>query len=62
MNMIVLTKAQPVKDLLDKRSGIYSVRMDSLIREYGDGLMITNREYALSTILSLFKNTKASRP
>ncbi|KAF2810345.1 putative cytochrome P450 [Mytilinidion resinicola] len=44
MNIIVLNKDQPVKDLLDKQSSIYSVRMDSLIREYGDGLMITNRD------------------
>lgn len=51
MNIIVLNKDQPVKDLLDKQSSIYSVRMDSLIRQFGDGLMITNREYAIPQIL-----------
>lgn len=44
MNIIVLNQDRPVKDLLDKKSNIYSVRMDSLIRQFGDGLMITNRD------------------
>ena len=41
--MVVLSSAGAVKDLLEKRSGIYSARPDVFIREFGDDLNILMR-------------------
>jgi hypothetical protein len=41
--LVVLSSADSVKDLLDKRSGIYSGRPPLFIRDYGDDLNILMR-------------------
>ncbi|PMD33513.1 cytochrome P450 [Hyaloscypha variabilis F] len=41
--LVVLSSAGAVKDLLEKRSGIYSARPDVFIREFGDDLNILMR-------------------
>ncbi|EXJ76269.1 uncharacterized protein A1O5_00777 [Cladophialophora psammophila CBS 110553] len=44
MNVIVLNSYTTVKDLYDKRSSIYSNRVDNYLRNFGYGLMISNRD------------------
>ena len=44
-DMIVLSSDKVVRDLIDKRSGIYSGRMDVFIREFGEDLNILMKEY-----------------
>lgn len=44
-DMIVLNEDQVVRDLVDKRSGSYSGRMDVFIREFGEDLNILMKEY-----------------
>lgn len=44
MDMIVLNSYGTVKDLYDKRSSIYSNRVDNYLRSFGYNLMISNRE------------------
>lgn len=39
-DMIVISSDKVTRDLLDKRSGIYSGRMDVFIREFGEDLNI----------------------
>lgn len=43
--MVVVSSDKIVRDLIDKRSAIYSGRMDVFIREFGDDLNILMREY-----------------
>lgn len=43
--MIVLSSDQIVRELIDKRSGIYSGRMDVFIQEFGEDLNILMKEY-----------------
>lgn len=38
--MIVINSDKVTRDLLDKKSGIYSGRMDLFIREFGEDLNI----------------------
>lgn len=44
-DMVVVSSDKIVRDLIDKRSAIYSGRMDVFIREFGDDLNILMREY-----------------
>jgi hypothetical protein len=41
--LVVLNSADTVKELLERRSGIYSARPDVFIREFGDDLNILMR-------------------
>lgn len=43
--MIVLSSDKVVRDILDKRSGSTSARMDVFIREFGEDLNILLKEY-----------------
>ncbi|OAG35272.1 hypothetical protein AYO21_10543 [Fonsecaea monophora] len=43
-DMILLNSPEVVKDLIEKRSNIYSARPDLYIREFGDGLNIALRD------------------
>ncbi|KAH0840986.1 cytochrome P450 [Fonsecaea pedrosoi] len=44
MDMIVINSYTTVKDLYDKRSSIYSNRVDNYLRNFGYNLMISNRD------------------
>lgn len=43
-DMILLNSPEVIKDLIEKRSNIYSVRPDLYIREFDDGLNLGLRE------------------
>jgi hypothetical protein len=45
-DMILLNSPEVVKELIEKRSNIYSARPDLYIREFGDNLNIALRELA----------------
>ena len=55
-NLILINDPIVVKDLLEKRSGIYSARPDLYIREFGNGLNIAFREYACRHIQTSYTN------
>lgn len=43
-DFLLINSPEVVKDLIEKRSNIYSIRPDLYIREFGDNLNIALRE------------------